>query len=61
MVNDHRRCQNYGILLLVPIILQPFVLTELQRIVGGFRIALGLLGLQSGLNCPVSGHSHPFA
>ena len=53
MVNDHRHCQNYGILLLVPIILQPIVLTGLERIVGGFRIALGLLGLQSGLSIPL--------
>ena len=40
------RCNPF----LVPYILQPIVLTGLERIVGGFRIALGLLGLQSGLN-----------
>ena len=47
--------------LLVPIILPLNVLTGLQRIVGGFRIAVGLLGLQSELNCTISGSSHPFA
>ena len=47
--------------LLVPIILPLNVLTGLQRIVGGFRIALGLLGLQSELNCNIYSSSHPFA
>ena len=49
------------ILLLVPIILPLNLLTGLQRIVGGFRIALGLLGLQSELNCNIYSSSHPFA
>ena len=49
------------ILFLVPLILPLNVLTGLQRIVGGFRIAVGLLGLQSELNCTISGSSHPFA
>ena len=56
-----RDCQSYVILLLVPIILPLNVLTGLQRIVGGFRIALGLLGLQSELNCNIYSSTHPFA
>ena len=56
-----RDCQSYVILLLVPIILPLNLLTGLQRIVGGFRIALGLLGLQSELNCTIHSSSHPFA
>ena len=56
-----RDCQSYVILLLVPIILPLNLLTGLQRIVGGFRIALGLLGLQSELNCNIYSSSHPFA